>query len=215
MQTTLEIRWFLKGIPPAAVQHWFKFECPGQLLTPEAQTREDLYAYGNKSDYLDKFQEFAPNLAPDRINLKLREGNLELKLREQRGIQTFTNYSDRSMWSGRVEQWHKFNLQQLKAAFLGNRTNFNWIPVYKQRLQKSDRGVESELTLVEANNTAWWSIAFEMTQEDNNVEIKLFQEVIEQAAKTYRGSKLLAEDSYGYARWLNLLMDNGQWTKVV
>ena len=218
MQTTLEVRWFLKGIPPEAVQHWFKSECPKKLLTSEAQTREDRYACGDLDEYLNKFQKFAPDLvgdwaqptlyakrglesadvapqrharvagsgeprlakgesrtwspptaegrrirfadcssvrqssigeapkglAPaiplgrDRINLKLREGNLELKLRtEQFGIQTFTAKND--IWSGRVEQWRKFNLQQLKdAAFDRNRLNLNWIRVRKERWQKSD-----------------------------------------------------------------------------
>ena len=205
MQTTLEVRWFLKGIPPAAVQHWFKFECPGQLLTPEGKTRKDLYAYGDLDEYLQEFTQFAPNLARDRLNLKFREGNLELKLRaEQFGIQTFTARGDRSIWSGRVEQWRKFNLQQLEnAASLCDRRNLNWICVYKKRLQKSDRGVNSELTFVETKGRAWWTIAFEMTQEDNNIELNFFREVVEQAALTYSGSKLLAEDSYGYAHWLD------------
>ena len=219
MQTALEVRWFLKGIPPEAVQHWFKSECPEKLLTSEAQTREDRYACGDLDKYLNKFQKFAPNLVGDwaqlmpyakryplgrdRINLKLREGNLELKLRtEQFGIQTFTAKND-CIWSGRVEQWRKFNLQQLKdAAFDRDRLNLNWIRVRKERLQKNDRGVDSELTWLEAKGSAWWSIAFEMTQEDN-AGVDLFCEVVEQAALTCSEPKLLARDSYSYADWLD------------
>ena len=205
MQTTLEVRWFIKGTPAAVVQHWFKSECPGQLLTPQGQTREDLYAYGNLKDYLNKFKEFAPNLARDQINLKLREGNLELKLRQKQfGIETFTHENDRSIWSGRVEQWCKLSQQQSKdAASSFNLTDINWISVFKKRLQKSDRDVKSELTLLETNNSAWWSIAFEMPQSDNNVKVNFFREVVEQAAKTYSGSKLLAANSCGYADWLD------------
>ena len=205
MQTTLEVRWFLKEIPPAVVQHWFQFECPGDLLTPEAETREDLYAYGNLDNYPNKLKEFTLNLADDQINLKLREGNLELKLKQQQfGIQTFTNENDRSVWEGRVEQWCKFNPPLLKDAALNfDRTNINWISVYKKRLQKSDRGITSELTQLEIKGSAWWSIAFEMTQETNNARTNFFRKVIEQAAKTYSGPKLLAEDSCSYIHWLN------------
>ena len=209
MQTTLEVRWFMKGTPPAAVQHWFKSNCPGQLLTSEARTREDLYACGDLKHYLNEFKELVPNFAgdwaqpstSDRINLKLREGNLELKLRtEQFGIQTFTHHYGDRLWSGRVEQWRKFNLQQLKdAAF---ERNFNWIPVYKRRWQKSDRGVESELTQLKTKGSAWWSIAFEMSTTDN-VGVDLFCEVVKQAGLTRSAPKLLAKDSYGYADWLD------------
>ena len=42
-----------------------------------------------------------------------------------------------------------------------------------------------------------------MTLEDNNVGVDLFCEVVEQAALTYSRPKLLAEDSYSYADWLD------------
>ena len=200
MQTTLEVRWFLEEIPPAIVQHWFKFECPGQLLTPKAETREDLYACGDLHAYIDKFKEFAPNLVGEAVNLKLREGKLELKLKQKQfGIQTFTDKDDRSIWSGRIEQWCKLSQQELEAAF--NFEDLNWISVYKERSLKSFRGVRGELTRLETEGNAWWSIAFEMTT-DNNFRANFFHEVVEQAAKTYDGPQLLAEDSCGYVRWL-------------
>ena len=207
MQTTLEVRWFIKGTPPAAVEHWFKFECPGQLLTPEAETREDLYAYGDLNGYSDKFKEFAPNLAVEEINLKLREGNLELKLREEKfGIETFTQENYRSIWSGRVEQWCKLDRQELEAAFDFELADIDWILVYKERLQKSNRGVRRELTRLETKGSAWWSIAFEMTTESNNVRANFFREAVEQAAKTYHGPELLAIYSCGYVHWLDKLV---------
>lgn len=226
MQTTLEVRWFLEGIFPATVERWFRFECPGQLLTLEAETRKDLYACGNLENYLNEFKEaldFAGDwaqptlyaerypqgigypLGRDRINLKLREGNLELKLREEFGIQTFTARGDR-IWSGRVEQWRKFNLQQENTVFDRYDGDISWIPVYKKRLQKRNRGVESELTQLETKNSAWWTIAFEMPT-DNNLGANFFCEVVK-AALTYSELKLLAENSYGYADWLNKFVTN-------
>ena len=201
MQTTLEVRWFLKGIPPAAVQHWFKFEYTGGLLTPEAEIRKDLYASGNLDGYVARFKEFTPNLTKEAINLKFREGNLELKLREEQfGIESFANKYDCSIWSGRVEQWCKLP-QDLEAGFV-EQIDIDWIPVYKKRWQKSNRGVEGELTQLEINGCAWWSIAFEMRLERNDVRAESqFHEVVEQAAKTYRGPELLAANSCGYVHW--------------
>ena len=216
MQTTFEIRWFTKGTPPAAVQHWFESECPKEMLTPKAETREDLYACGDLENNLSKFKKFVPNFAGDwaqptlrdRINLKLREGNLELKLRrEQFGIKTFTHHYGDRIWSGKVEQWRKFDLQQLeKAPSNFDLNSLNWIPVYKRRWQKSDRGVESELTQLETRGSAWWTIAFEMAT-DNNAGVNFFCEIVEQAAKTYSGPKLLVKDSCGYADWLDRSID--------
>ena len=209
MQTTLEVRWFQKGTPPAIVQHWFHSECPGKLLTPEAETREDLYAYGNLERYLDQFAKFIPNLANyEEINLKLRENNLELKLRQQQlGIQTFTHQSDRAFWSGSVEQWCKFDRQQLQDAALDlDLAETDWISVNKKRWQKSDRGVESELTQLETKDSAWWSIAFEMKADDIRAESR-FTEAVKRAARTYCGPKLLADDSYSYVDWLDKLVN--------
>ena len=209
MQTTFEVRWFLKGTPPAALHHWFESESPGELLTPKAETREDLYACGDLKNKFSGFKELIPNLAGDGINLKLREGNLELKLRgEQFGIKTFTPRNNCSIWSGKVEQWRKFDLQPLQESSSNfDLRDFNWIAVYKKRRQKSNRGVESELTELKTEGSAWWTIAFEMTS-NNNVEVDFFCEVVQQAAKTYSGVKLLAEDSCGYVHWLNEFVIN-------
>ena len=38
METTLEVRWFFRGLPPAVVQRWFRLECPGKLLETEIRT---------------------------------------------------------------------------------------------------------------------------------------------------------------------------------
>lgn len=210
MQTTLEVRWFQKGTPSAVVQHWFKSECPGQLLAPEAETREDLYACGDLEEYYHEFSKFVTNLVNHReINLKLRENNLELKLRQkQLGIQTFTVKSDRSFWSGSVEQWCKLDRQQLGNAALSlDLVEADWISVYKKRLQKSDRGVESELTQLKIEGSAWWSIAFEMTRKANDPQAEShFIKAVERAAKTYQGPRLLAADSYSYVDWLDKLV---------
>ena len=55
METTLEVRWFFPGMPPAVVQRWFELDLPGKSLTTE--TRTDWYANLKHDDsaWLDNF----------------------------------------------------------------------------------------------------------------------------------------------------------------
>ena len=82
METTLEVRWFIPGTPPTSVKQWFRSECLGNLLEKEPKTREDLYACQTPEE-IAHFNIIARNINSDAaINLKLREGKLELKLRQ-------------------------------------------------------------------------------------------------------------------------------------
>ncbi|MGK7948477.1 MAG: hypothetical protein AB4368_06650 [Xenococcaceae cyanobacterium] len=150
METTLELRWFLKGTPPEIIRHWYRFECPGELLEEEPETREDIYACQNPDD-LDKFRAIFPEITNrEQINLKLREGNLELKLRQQKlGTQQFNNADNSVVWTGNIEQWHKLSgLEPIDSSLLSfNSTdNTDWISVFKKRIQKIEQNVKSELT---------------------------------------------------------------------
>ena len=188
METTLELRWFIKGIPPAVVQRWFILECPGKFLEEKPETREDLYAYRRAKD-VDKFKAIAlphsilakPHLLNSKaINLKLREGKLELKLRQSElTTQLFKNGKNSVIWEGNIEQWCKLTEQELKNSGLFSNDlipKADWISVYKKRQQKVEQGVESELTWLRFNNSdranaqqmdRWWSIAFEMTMDQS------------------------------------------------
>lgn len=210
METTLEVRWFIKGTPPAAVQRWFELECPGELLAEKPEVREDLYDRQKPED-VSKFQAIAPYIThPEAINLKLREGNLELKLRQHNlGTQQFNNAHDRVMWTGNIERWHKLSQPELIDSGLLSFDSIpqaNWICVFKKRVQKIERDVKIELTRLKIEHQCWWSMAFEMTQEcDRTQQDNCFQEVIQRACQSYYGSKLLADNSYSYSRWLLLL----------
>ena len=206
METTLEVRWFVRGMPPAVVQRWFKFECPGKLLD-KSETREDWYVY-QKHDYLNELCKFSSRqLNRGEINLKLRQGNLELKLRQQEfGIHGFGHLKKSPICEGKVEQWCKFDEQELKGFSLPARDllpETSWISVDKEREQKIEQGVESELTCLRINNDRWWSIAFEMTQKNQDLQQdSRFKERVEKACQNYYGPKLSATNSYGYSRWL-------------
>ena len=112
MENTLEVRWFVRGMPPAVVQQWFKLECLGKLK--QSEVRQDWYAYQDNSN-LDRFSKFlSPVSSRDAVNLKLRQGSLELKLRAQNfGTYRFGQSERIYKCEGRVEQWSKLDEQEL------------------------------------------------------------------------------------------------------
>ena len=194
METTLEVRWFVKGTPSTAIQHWFEHECLGELLNDEPD-REDLYAYGNQvGDY---------DVRDEAVNLKLRQGNPELKLRNARlGTYQFENAQGDLVWTGKIERWTKFSQAQLnKSVLTGVRDKIEWLRVNKVRSQKIYRDVKSELTYLRVQGDRWWSLAFEMPQDDKDLNEQHLLQVVQQTAQTYPGFKLTADCSYSYSRW--------------
>ena len=66
MIATAEVRWFYRGPLPAAVRAWF--EARGSRMAYQAPRRDR---------YL--------GLPGDALNVKLREGRIEIKLRQRQG----------------------------------------------------------------------------------------------------------------------------------
>ncbi len=138
MLTTLELRWFVHGTPPKAVEHWFNVDCPGELLgSPEE--REDLYLYISECDYL---------------NIKLRQGSLEVKWRKaELGI-----LQGGECWEGKVEKWLKWICEDpdkqsmLPANGVGEKA---WLGVKKRRAQRRYQGIAYELTQLKVRNDNW------------------------------------------------------------
>ncbi|GAB4545249.1 MAG: hypothetical protein Tsb0014_39430 [Pleurocapsa sp.] len=213
METSLEVRWFISGIPPALTKRWFRSESPGKSLEDEPETREDLYACRTPEE-IAKFSAIAVDTTSKiAINLKLRERSLELKLRRRKlGQQRFGNLQNSAVWLGNVEQWNKFTEREL-IDFGFSISNLipetNWIPVSKKREQKVERGVKSELTWLRINGSRWWSIAFEMTQDSNDAQQdNYFTTVINRYCQNYYGPELSAKNSYSYSRWLLEISSN-------
>ena len=211
METTLEVRWFIPGTLPKSVQKWFRLKCLGDLLEEEPETREDLYTCQTPEE-IAYFKAIAQNINNDAaINLKLREGKLELKLRQNvLKNQRFGNFQDATVWQGNIEQWCKFSEQELTKIGLSISnliTKNNWISVYKKREQKLEQGVKSELTQLRISSNYWWSVAFEMSIDTNeylhyDCFQSVFKTVINCSCKTYDEPQLLTKNSYGYSRWL-------------
>ena len=205
METTLEIRWFIRGMPPAVVQRWFKLECPGKFIA-RSETRKDWYAVRPTKDKFILKNVLSHKLYSQEVNLKFREGNLELKLKKQDfGIHQFGGVNIDTC-EGRVEQWVKYDESELSEFIYAKKLidDPDWIGVEKEREQKIARGVKSELTWLKINQEIWWTVAFEMSQNKSakQKQDRCFKKLIDQACQTYYGPKLSANNSYGYSRWL-------------
>ncbi|MBD1804974.1 hypothetical protein H6F98_05850 [Microcoleus sp. FACHB-SPT15] len=191
MLTTLELRWFSQGTLPTEVEHWFLADSPGELLgSPEE--REDLYLYTPECDYL---------------NIKLRQGRLEVKWRKaQLGSLEFGEASS-ATWQGNVEKWLKWICDDpeqesiMPVDVVGTKA---WIAVKKTRSQRLYQGIGYELTQLRVNNNDWWSVAFEVAEKNAN-QIQHFENVVRLVSQTYRSPKLVAKNSYAYPKWLALV----------
>lgn len=189
---TLEVRWFESGTLPAEVKSWFCEDCPGELLRA-SEERKDLYLRIPKCEAL---------------SFKLRQENLELKLRRaELGIRQFGEINETAkktfVWEGKIEKWQKFSLKSpawLDNAFTGIKKE-NWIAVKKVRSQRQYRGVLYELTQLESCDRAWWSIAFEMAEQEA-MDRDRFENAVSRVSQNYPGSLLSADKSYAYPSWL-------------
>jgi len=198
MRATAEVRWFYEGPIPAAVDAWFRHFEP----EPHAQPpRTDGYLY--------------PTGAA--LNVKVREGRLEMKRRDAMGDAVVFN----PRIEGYVEHWRKwsFALASGEAAEVFGRADPLWIDVRKTRRMRSYRldeagrvtpvsaaaaspsGCAVELAHVEAAGRRWWSLCFEAYGDD----APLADLLVHTARHVFAHGDPPALDlghSAGYAGWL-------------
>ena len=174
---TLEVRWFCSGTPPLAVERWFN-SCSGESLRASAE-RIDLYLYAPQCEYL---------------NLKLRQGKLELKWRlEALGDWQFADLT------GKLERWQKWSCEDSRQM-LPPGAEAGWIEVKKVRSQRQDQGVVGELTQLAVQERHWWSLAFE--GDGSAYRIDGFQKVLSRWLQSYPEPKLTTDHSCAYPQWL-------------
>lgn len=196
METTLEVRWFIEGIPPVEVQNWFKNKCSGKFLG-QPEIREDRYFCGYRD--LEQFIKIPPSYSSEEINLKLRGGNLELKLRQQQlGTKKFGS------WEGKIEQWSKLSESELKQLLISHPVEKCWIEVVKEREQKIEQKVKSELTRLSINSNSWWSVAFEMPLNNSDGQLPHFRRIVNDCADTLETLELSSQNSYSYSHWIEI-----------
>lgn len=206
MLTTAELRWFDRGTLPEEISHWFEQDCLGGQRSP-AEEREDVYLYTPGCEYL---------------GIKLRQGKLEIKWRKaELGV---VRFGDRV--EGKAEKWVKWTCEDPQAEMFkpaGVVGKGSWVSVKKVRSQRQyqvlpgesitsvpvnesiNQGCTVELTQLNINGNAWWSLAFEACGEDDCLMDHL-QAVATCVFKTYREPKLQAEDSFAYPSWLSVVV---------
>jgi hypothetical protein len=203
---TAEVRWFFDGSIPAAIAQWF---CRGSLLD-KAAPREDHYM-------------LFPS--PLGLNIKLREGRLEVKSRVGApGLHTFaTNIT------GNVELWEKriggdaavAEFEKLRAS-----APHLWIAVGKERTLRTfslERvsiqevaagkifladGCNVELTKITVDRAAYWSFAFEAFGEPSRVEAHM-QKIAERIFADSPTATFVADNSFSYPEWLDRTRRSG------
>jgi hypothetical protein len=205
MLTTMELRWFYRGTIPPAIAQWFQQPELGEFLEASSQ-REDTYLLLPGHDYL---------------GLKLRQGTLEVKLRQaELGVQDFD-----IGWQGRVEQWVKWSADSsppVEAMSEASTAQGTWISVQKARSQRQYEVLPNqtcvavplaqatatrctmELTQLTVNTTDrntidWWSLAFEATGDRAFSGLKT---VVNWVSRTQYPMPPREEDSFAYPHWL-------------
>jgi hypothetical protein len=200
MRASLEMRWFCSGALPKSIAQWFGSDSLGGYLSPPEE-REDLYLLVPSCDYLE---------------VKLRGKTLEIRWKQgELGAMQFGN-----RWEGKAEKWLKWvcadTIAPLPADILATG---KWVAVKKKRAQRLyqvsapgalmsvpveapiPRGCNVEITQLNINGSAWWTLGFEAFGSESSLTESL-QTVVTWVNKTYQGQKLKAEDSCAYPTWL-------------
>lgn len=199
MYPTAEVRWFLPGPVPPAVEAWFR-RGPRDVEQQPRRTDHYLHLPGSEG-----------------LNIKLREGLIEVKQRV--GETALTPLHERV--TGIVERWRKwsFDLAQPDGARRHVVPASPWIAVQKRRRLRTyqvkipedvvapstteppTQGCEVELTQIDALGQTWWTVAFEAFGEETALRENLLL-VARHVLGADEPPSLQASDSRGYAAWL-------------
>jgi hypothetical protein len=200
MRASLEMRWFYSGALPKSIAQWFGSDSLGGYLSPPEE-REDIYLLVPGCDYL---------------GVKLRGKTLEVKWRQgELGAMQFGN-----RWEGKAEKWLKWVCADTMAPVPADiLATGKWVGVKKKRAQRLyqvsapgslmsvpveapiPQGCTVELTQLNINNSAWWTLGFEAFGSESSLTESL-QTVATWTSKTYQAQKLNAADSSAYPIWL-------------
>lgn len=204
MWQTAEIRWFHQGNIPADILEWFCQSAP----QPDQ--------YPSRTDYY--FHLFSCN---DTLGIKLREGRVEIKQRtHQHGV---IHLHEQVV--GAMEAWQKwsFSLSQADDILpVINASPLNWVEVDKARQQQQyqitgnnqivalsvdtpvEQGCNLELTQIQVDGKAWWTVGFESFGDESALESNLLLTARHIFAKN-RPPRLRMLESYSYPGWLEII----------
>lgn len=203
MYPTAEARWFFRGPVPLEVEAWFQ---QGAGRVAQEPPRTDRYLHLPDTDDL---------------NIKLREGRLEIKRR----VGDADTVCLHERVGGVVEVWHKWSFGLAETG--EDRVDAvspdgPWIAVRKERRLRAYRvkrgrqvvaltsseppaeGCELELSTIEAAGQIWWSLAFEAFGDLSALRDNLVL-VAQHVLNIREPPALEAGASRGYASWLSEL----------
>jgi hypothetical protein len=180
MLTTIELRWFYPGMLPELMKDWFDGDIG---VNPES--REDFYLKLPNCEYL---------------GIKLRQGRLEVKLRQAELGKL--NFGDNV--AGKAEKWVKWMCEEPEAETLINQNQKaqpDWVRVQKIRWQRKYSGCNVELTQLSLRGDDWWSLAFEILEEEGMMQLEASANLLFQKSCPV---KLQIQDFYAYPHWLSV-----------
>jgi hypothetical protein len=148
--------------------------------------------------------------------VKLRGKTLEVKWRQgELGAMQFGN-----RWEGKAEKWLKWVCADTMAPVPADiLATGKWVEVKKKRAQRLyqvsapgslisvpveapiPQGCTVELTQLNINGSAWWTLGFEAFGSESSLTESL-QTVATWTSKTYQAQKLNVADSSAYPIWL-------------
>lgn len=206
MQSSLELRWFRKGVLPKAVVQWFESDLLGGYLSPP-EDHQELYLIIPNCHYLA---------------LKVRQKGLEVRWRErQLEVMCLGKQCE-----GIPEKWIKwFCTESLNSLLPTLPGTGQWLEVKKRRSQRVYQmlpnghlvsvpleipvlqGCNLELTQLQIQGQSWWSLGWEVFGQEAVLpeNLQVFGDWIYQK---YPERGLKFEDSYSHAHWLNLVLCN-------
>ncbi len=196
---TAEMRWFVEGGLPPGVLRWFE----GLGPVPERQPpRTDYYIQS----------------ADAGLNVKLREGRVEVKRRIGSGVvMPCCNGS-----TGMLEHWVKWGFVVGHGEDVAGSSS--WVAVEKHRsmlrLEVDSQGEATfvlpsrdwmkidclctvELSRIKKEKVEWWSLCFEAFGHEKSLE-KALLAVLESVLGVPDAPRLGLEHTMGYAEWLTL-----------
>ncbi|QDZ40697.1 hypothetical protein FRE64_12490 [Euhalothece natronophila Z-M001] len=181
MLKTLEMRWFKWGEIPLSLRQWFERDCAGTWLGT-AQTRTDWY--------------LRPIAPCNYLNLKFREGRLEMKWRQQ----ALVKFSLHQQWEGVAEKWIKWLCEEESLKEFSPEDQV-WVAVEKSRQQRQfilslDSVCNIELTALRVQDQKWWTLGLECTGDLESLHTIALQ-VSENCPETLTDAEAAA-----YPHWL-------------
>ncbi len=193
---SVEIRWFFPGPPERALVAWFQ----QSYTSVGVGERTDHYLLGTGAG----------------LNVKLREGRVEVKQRQWARAGFRVNRRAR----GALEGWHKWSFELAAGGDevgLAEAHPERWLPVHKRRRLRTfiaeldeitetapgsypPAGCSAELTVVTAGGEQWHTLGFESFGEGDLAG--LLHSVGDYLLNGDLPRPLEAEVSMGYAAWI-------------